>query len=512
MAFRDRLRARRARKASRSVEDETPRTPEPADQRRFAVLNLGRAGSGPDVVVEMVVITTDPCGLILDEWQAGLVPGVIHQLNERLAGAVVVAHNVEFDLAWLSAQYARFGWRLPQLPTLSLVEAAGRQRPGLSRRRPADLCSAFGVAPASSTSVLDQARASAAVLAQIITSEVGKSEIPSLMDALHERAREVTWPTGPTAEPSGAMPESDAADPGVAVSPALLERFSILDALDEGAGIGTVFYLEKLVETLENAPVTARQISRLARTAFAEEQTSLEIDRAHEALVRTLTYAALDAEGAVALEERAGLFDVARLLGVGSQVVLGIDDTFGKAYEARLSARSKGLPVKWSKGEPLRVGDKVVFTGCDPEVREQLEIRSLRLGVRVLGTVSETTTLLVSDGSAHGSRAVRARELGTRTVTPADYAYLLKYLQPSARWAHLEKEKETEPREPETGESSSTTTPEPEPEPAPKPRTADVRAWARANGHTVSVRGALPRQVIAAYVAAQAAPGQGPVL
>ncbi|MCD5314361.1 Lsr2 family DNA-binding protein [Kineosporia babensis] len=448
--------------------------------------------------VEVAVVTTDFAGRILDEWQAGLEPGLIERLNERLAGAVVVAHNAEFDLARLSTEYRRAGWQLPQLPMLSLVEAAGRQRPELPRRRPDDLCLAFGLTPALSTSTLDQARASAGVLARIIG-----PDLTAVLETLQERAREVTWPVGPTVDPAAPDTNTDAEDLTVAVSPALVERFSLLDALDEGAGIGTLAYLEELAETIEDAPVAARQISLLARVAFAEERTSIDISRANEAFVRTLTYAALDAEGAVAYDERAGLFDLARLLGVAAQVVLGIDDESGKAYEARLSTRPKGLPVKWSGGEPLRVGDKVVFTGCDPAVREQLENRSLRLGVRILDTVSETTTLLVSDETAHGSRAARARELGTRTVTPADYAYLLKHLQPSARWASQEDAANPEGSENQEPTSAETPEPEPEPTPTPKPRTAQVRAWARANGHPVSARGALPKQVIVAYLAAQ---------
>lgn len=71
------------------------------------------------------------------------------------------------------------------------------------------------------------------------------------------------------------------------------------------------------------------------------------------------------------------------------------------ARAARLIAKLGPLPTDWALGEPLRVGDKVVFAGFDGRERERarLERRTQELGVRVLGAVSGLTAMLVSDGS-----------------------------------------------------------------------------------------------------------------
>jgi DNA polymerase-3 subunit epsilon len=61
-------------------------------------------------------------------------------LNETLAGVPVVAHNAAFDLAFLRAEYAYAGWKLPMLPTLCTLEASDTYLPGLARRRLADCC------------------------------------------------------------------------------------------------------------------------------------------------------------------------------------------------------------------------------------------------------------------------------------------------------------------------------------------------------------------------------------
>ncbi|MCD5355216.1 Lsr2 family DNA-binding protein [Kineosporia mesophila] len=383
----------------------------------------------------MAVVTTDLWGQVVDEWEtrfdaeAPAFADVVPDLNQRLAGAAVVAHNAEYDLAFVRAEYRRAGWKLPQVPTLSTLEASAYYLPSLRRRRLADLSSALGTAAADDGSTLDDARTTAVLLAEFISPKPGKPPLPAHLDGLPARAQKVTWPSGPTLEPQEAPPAGATPDPTPGFT--LVERFSLIDALDEGAPAGTFAYLEKLAEVLEDGSVTTQETSELARVAAAEELTSDDVARANEAFVRALTYAALD-DGTVSADEHTELLTVTDLLGVGRPLVEEILATAEKARRARESADLKDLPQNWALGEPLRVGDRVVFTGGDPEAREQLETRSQRLGVRVVGTVSETTALLISDDTVDGTRAARAREVGTRQVTPDEYALLLDHLQPAA--------------------------------------------------------------------------------
>lgn len=95
-----------------------------------------------------------------------------------------------------------------------------------------------------------------------------------------------------------------------------------------------------------------------------------------------------------------------------------------------LSEGLKSLPETWSLSEPLCVGAKVVFTGCDPCRREALEHRAERAGVRVMSAVSRRTAMLVADGNLHGTKADTPALLGTRVVTTDEFETLLTYLQP----------------------------------------------------------------------------------
>lgn len=71
-------------------------------------------------------------------------------------------------------------------------------------------------------------------------------------------------------------------------------------------------------------------------------------------------------------------------------------------------------------GEPLRVGDRVVFTGCDANLRERPEKRSTSAGLRIMSGVSRTTVMLVTgDPTSEITKARSAAELGSRNVHPA---------------------------------------------------------------------------------------------
>ena len=101
------------------------------------------------------------------------------------------------------------------------------------------------------------------------------------------------------------------------------------------------------------------------------------------------------------------------------------------ARHERMSAGLSALPADWRHGEPIRVGDKVVFTGCDDTLHSRLEAQCEKLGVRIIGNVSPKTAMLITDGTMDGTKAAKARDLGTRTVHPGTYTILLEHLQPA---------------------------------------------------------------------------------
>lgn len=512
----------------------------------FAVVDVETTGLSANQhrIVEIAVVTTDPWGRVLDEWGTRVNPqgpvgathihgitdrdvvnaptfgGIVSQLNQRLAGAAIAAHHAAFDLAFLRAEYARAGWDVPHLPALCTLEASEYYLPMLDRRRLADCCWAIGAPLTSPHSALFDARATAALLAAFMHPQIGYPPLSEHLE-MPTQALAVAWPAGPsrTATAVGVAPvrrvstraqivmAQQAAAPPPQALVELVEQFSLIDALDEGAPPGALAYLEKLAEVLEDGEVTAEEAEDLAAVADAEALANVDIASANQAFVLALAHAAL-VDGKVTRAERAELQHVSNLLGVNEKVIPALLDRAENARNERMSAGLTELPEEWSHGEPLRVGDKVVFTGCDDDLRTRLEQKSERLGVRIVSAVSAKTAFLVSDGTFDGGKAAKARELGTRTVHPDVYAILLGHLQPAVARevrplpnhrgsASLRHSKSHEwPSVLPASEGSAAM-------PVPRgPNPGIVRAWARANGYEVGTRGRLHRDIFTAYAEA----------
>jgi DNA polymerase-3 subunit epsilon len=289
----------------------------------------------------------------------------------------------------------------------------------------------------------------------------------------------------------------------------LVERFSLIDAIDEGAPSGSLAYLEKLAEVLEDGEVTAEEAADLAAVADAEQLTQTDITAANQAFVLALAHESLE-DGKVTRAERAELQQISDLLGVNQKVIPALLDRAEHARNQRLSAGLKDLPPDWAHGEPLRVGDKVVFTGCDDGLRTRLEQESEQVGVRIINAVSTKTAILVTDGTMDGTKAAKARELGTRTLHPDVYSVLLQHLQPAlARGikpvptAAPPSAQRQATENPETAEAAHVAAAVQTVLAGPNP--AEVRAWARANGYQVGARGRLHQDLSDAYLRANSA-------
>lgn len=521
-----------------------PRSAEDRKEAHFAVIDVETTGLSArnDRIVEVAVVRTNALGDVVDEWSTRINPqgpvgathihGItdadvatapvfaeaIHEVNRRLAGTAIAAHHARFDLAFLHAEYARAGWELPNVPTFCTLEASDYFLPTLERRRLADCCWALGTPLVGAHSALGDARATAAVLAAFMQSKANYPPLPEYL-RLPEEALSVIWPVGPSRAPQDWRPpaprrpvppprvqrliaEHANAEP-VPPLVELLERFALVDALDEGAPRGSLAYLEKLAAVFEDGEVTAEEAADLAALAAAEQLTDADIAASNRAFVLALAHLAL-ADGKVTRAERAELQTVSDMLGVSPSLLPSLLEHAERAREARLSAGLPDLPSDWPYGEPLRVGDKVVFTGCDDAIRTRLEQQSEQLGVRVIGNVSAKTAMLVSDGTMDGTKAAKARELGTRTVHPDLYTVLLKHLQPARprSAAHASRASSVpRPRHVARADGSnldSTLRPQGAYEMDP----GQVRAWARANGYEVGVRGRLQSAVLDAYAAA----------
>jgi hypothetical protein len=190
-------------------------------------------------------------------------------------------------------------------------------------------------------------------------------------------------------------------------------------------------YLELLSQVLEDGILTDAEVQALVEMTSLYSLTREQVEAAHRAFLLAMAHRAVE-DGTVTLDERAALLDMATTLGADTGVIKGVLD---EAYQNRLAERSMGrrpLPEGWHHGEPLRVGQRVVFTGCDDLERLRLEAAAKAAGLRVTSAVSRLTAVLVTDGANTTTvKAVTARKLGTRVVDPRTFAQLLDHIQPA---------------------------------------------------------------------------------
>lgn len=499
---------------------------EPVDERTsggtpaFAVLDVETTGLSPnrDRIVEFAVVRVDRRGDIVDEITSRVNPegpvGATHihgiraedvigkpafrdvapTIAATLRGLPIVAHNAKFDLAFLRAEFRAAGWDLPWLAAYCTLDASFNYMPRLDRRRLSDCCWAVGTSLSDAHSALGDARATSGLLRAYIGADDRRDE---LLHTIGDLAARTPWPAGPARLAQSR--ESRTVQRGAAerrsrpraVATSLVRQLnavSLLEVIEEGAPDGAIPYLELMIDALEDGEISQAESDALEELRLEYSLTPKDLSRTHEALVRALAHRAVD-DGVVTLVERRELHDLSALLGVEDGSVKRVLEAAEATRHARLGANLEPLPAGWNLGEPLRVGDKVVFTGCEGAERERLETRAEQLGVRVSGSVSRLTAMLVTDGSFSGGKAARARELGTRTIHPRDFEMLLRHLQPSTRGVDqpvaLTKVSSSE----QTGPAAASN--------------QTIRSWALANGFEVGVRGRLPQAVITAFNADQ---------
>ena len=442
-----------------------PSSPEPAAAAaRFVVIDVETTGLSPngDRIVELAVVHVDAHGSLVAEWVTRFNPeapvGATHihgitdadvanapyfrdvapEIARRIGNFPIAAHNARFDVAFLRAEFTRAGWDVPWLAVYCTLEGSRDYLPALDRRRLADCCWAAHVQLSDAHSALGDARATAGLLSYYLAT-AAKSSPRHQLALIPDQASSIVWPAGPSRSPSSFTPRptspttSRRFTPARPAQPPLLRQIasmSLTEVLDEGAPDGSLAYLETLLEALEDGEIDADETETLRDLAALYELTDHDLRAAHQALLLSLAHKAVD-DGRVTPDEKRELTVLAKALETTDKEVQLLVAHADASRLARKGAVLGDLPADWRHGEPLRVGDKVVFTGCEEPWRTRIEREAESLGVRIMGNVSKLTTLLVTDGSMDGTKLARAREVGTRQVDPATFELLLRHLQPA---------------------------------------------------------------------------------
>lgn len=429
---------------------------------KFVVLDVETTGLNPEEhrIVEMCLLSVND-GNIQEVWTSRFNPegpvgkteihGVtdadvadaplfkesLEDVLSRIQNVVLVAHNARFDLAFLRSELNRAGFNSPWLPSICTLQASNYYQPHLSRRRLSDCCEDIGVEIKDAHSANGDAIATAQLFHYYLNPK--KNPTPRLEDLeLIKNPANRQSKFSPRAPMNSYVRERIERAQSEKASPIsnssykelvkLMTGCSLSDVLDGEQFANESSYLEKVIEFLSDGVITDSESLGLEAVAKIYDLTSDQIAMAHKSLLKALYIQALKDES-VSASEREELANVAVSLGLAKGL---ITELLKEAKDLRAQSLSRNLlvlPDSWKLGEPLRVGQKVVFTGCDPEQRAHLERESKKAGVAIASKVSCKTSFLVTDGSYVGNKANDAKALGVRVVTPDEYEILLKYLQ-----------------------------------------------------------------------------------
>ena len=165
-------------------------SPTPPALPRFAVIDVETTGLDPDRhrLLEIAILLADEHGHVLDQWSARFHPDGpvgathIHRITDAdvasaprfrdravtvgqvLQDLVVVAHNAEFDIGFLRAEFTRAGLPLPRFTTYCTLQGSTLYLPQLQRRTLPECCAALGVEHQGAHSALGDALATTGLL------------------------------------------------------------------------------------------------------------------------------------------------------------------------------------------------------------------------------------------------------------------------------------------------------------------------------------------------------------
>lgn len=383
----------------------------PAINSRIAVVDTETTGLfRTDRIVEVACVTILD-GEIVEEYETLLQPnrdpGPVHihgitssmldaapefqsvagDIAARLDGAVLVAHNISFDLRMLGQEIGR-------VPTMSFDPGVGICTYRLTRQKLSVAAQQAGIDQPDHTALGD-----ARVSAQLLLAQPSRWTDRSYSPAT---CRSSSGSTGFTVRRPGAPPRRGA-----------LSMLALRTAWPRTTTEAEVLYLDTLDRCLDDSELTHEEQVWLNSTARALQLSEEHRVDLHRRYYDRLVMQILD-DGVVTGEERAFHDKVAAALAIG------VDDLLGE--EPRTGEEN---PVK------LLPGMAVCFTGAalvdgDPIQRPTLEHLARQAGLHPVRTVTKRCRLLVAgDVRSRSGKARRAHDLGLPIIDATHFVKLI---------------------------------------------------------------------------------------
>ncbi len=311
---------------------------------------------------------------------------VAGDIAARLDGALIVAHNIHFDLRMLRQEIGR-------VPTMTFDPGAGICTYRLTKQKLSVAARQAGIAQPDHTA-LNDARVSAQLLLAL-------SDQWADWDSLPASCRSGTSSTGVTVRRPGAPPRRGA-----------LSMLALRTAWPRTATEAEVLYLDTLDRCLDDGELSEEEQVWLTSTARAlqlSEQHRMDMHRRYyERLVKQIL-----ADGVVTREER-DLHDK-----VAAALMMGDDGLLGKETEPD------------EKTVELAPGMAVCFTGVATVDGEQiprsaLEHLARQAGLQPVKSVTKRCGLVVAgDARSRSGKARKARHRGLPVINATQFMTLV---------------------------------------------------------------------------------------
>ncbi|MFD3406646.1 exonuclease domain-containing protein [Kribbella sp. NPDC058693] len=400
----------------------------------YAVIDTETTGLLPSHrhrVIEIAVVLLDARGQVEHEWvtllnpQRDLGPQHIHgiltadvlaapefgdiarQLGQLLAGRMVVGHNVEFDLGFLRAEFARLGVAVPLITERSMctMALAGYLYPGAKRTLGA-CCAAAGISIEGWHSAMADTRATAELFSRYLKAFPS----PPPWQWAYEEVRRLPWPALPGTDVAPTVRPVHAGGRHGWMSRLVdqLPRVPVPPQADS--------YLVLLDTILANREITAADADQLVQVATELGLTRPQVDSLHRWYVAALATASWG-DGTITPDQRNDVDRVAVMLG---RRATDVDEALLRASAGRYVVPDR----PGARGFPP--GSTMVFTGDMVEPREVWWDRAVAAGFVPQEAVRpETTFVVAADVDSLSVKARAAREFGVPIISVDDFRRLI---------------------------------------------------------------------------------------
>ena len=409
---------------------------------RYAVIDVETTGvypGGHDRIVEVAIVGLTSELMISNEFTSLLNPGrdigptwlhgiqtgdvldaptfsdVAGTIADLLRGALVVGHNVGFDLRFLESEFARAGSHIQRPPHFDTMSLALEM--GAPSRRLEEACELFGIDLSHGHSALGDARATAALFARCVE-HFGHERLGEWIAGPTEAAH-LDWPTLETRRKP--WPRERAAEQRRDGESYLASLVRDLPVSQTDPGDWQAYYAV-LDRALEDRRISKDEAAALRDTAIEAGLSSNEVKAANETYLRSLISVALH-DHVVTESERRDIDEVAHLLALKAELPDLLAEPSAEEAHYQTGSAEAELP-----------GRTVCFTGAmnasidgERATRERATEIALEHGMIVVkGVTKKLDYLIVADPDSLSSKAQKARKYGTRILAESVFWNLVR--------------------------------------------------------------------------------------